>query len=176
GRIRPYELADLWGVERRDALGICLEATRHGLLELRWELLCPLCRGAAAVASTLGDASGQHHCETCLIDVTADFERSVEITFRPSPAIRRVEAVDFCVAGPQVTPHVVAQQLLPPGGSRTLELGLEPGRYRLRALALTGALAVLVAPGGAGAAEAGPGPTGSPAGELGPAGGAGMRL
>jgi class 3 adenylate cyclase len=175
-RIRPYELADLWGVERREVLGICLEATRHGLLELRWELLCPLCRGAAAVESSLGEVSGPHHCETCLIDVTADFERSVEITFRPSPAIRKVEAVDFCVAGPQVTPHVVAQQLLPPGGSRRLALRLEPGRYRLRALAVTGALAVLVAPGGATDADAGPGPTGWPADELRLAGEASLRL
>ena len=166
GKLRPYVLADLWGAERRAALTLCLEATRHGLLELRWELLCPLCRGAAAVATSLREVNGTLHCDTCLIDFTADFERSVEVAFRPAPAVRRVEAADYCVAGPQITPHVVAQQLLPPSGHRTLDLRLEPGRYRLRVLAVSGALPVLVGPGGATAADAGPGPDGWPAEEL----------
>ena len=63
--------------------------------------------------------------------------------------MRRVEAAEFCVAGPQVTPHVVAQQLLGPGARRTLEPRLEPGRYRLRALAVPGALPVAVTADGA---------------------------
>src|SRR5438270_135276 len=51
-RLRPYALADSWGVMRRDVLELCLKATRAGLLDLRWELLCPLCRGAKQSAST----------------------------------------------------------------------------------------------------------------------------
>ncbi len=143
-RIRPYELAGLWGIARRLALELCLHATRAGLLELRWELLCPLCRGAAAVQESLADASGTFHCDTCLIDYAADFERSVEITFRPSAAIREPAALDFCVAGPQITPHVVAQQLVPPEASRVLRLRVEPGGYRLRALGVGRTVAVLV--------------------------------
>ena len=153
GRIRPYALADSWGAERRAILELCLEATRHGLLELRWELLCPLCRGTTAAERTLGDVGRGMHCDTCLIDYTADFERSVELTFRPSPGVRKVEAAEFCVAGPQVTPHVVAQQLLPAGSRRTLAAQLEPGRYRLRALDVPGALPVAVSSGGATEAE-----------------------
>src|SRR5205823_15074513 len=84
---------------------------------------------------------------------TADFERSVELTFRPSPGVRTVEAAEFCVAGPQVTPHVVAQQLLPAGSRRTLAAQLEPGRYRLRALDVPGALPVVVSADGAAEAE-----------------------
>jgi class 3 adenylate cyclase len=147
-RLRPYELADRWGVDRRAALELCLRATRAGLLELRWELLCPLCRGASSVAESLGAAAGTLHCETCLIDFTAEFDRSVEVTFRPSPAVREIRAIDFCVAGPQTTPHVVAQQLLAPGARRSLRLRLEPGSYRLRTLGLPGALPVVVRPGG----------------------------
>jgi class 3 adenylate cyclase len=155
-RIRPYALADAWGVDRRAVLELCLQATRHGLLELRWELLCPLCRGSVSAGRTLDGVTEAHHCETCLIDVTADLERSVEITFRPAAAVRAVKTTDYCVAGPQTTPHVVAQQLLPPGDRRTIELRLEPGRYRLRALALPGALPVAVLADGASSAEAGP--------------------
>jgi class 3 adenylate cyclase len=143
--LRPYALADAWGRDRREVLELCLLATRHGLLELRWELICPLCRNAAASEANLDGLGGQMHCQTCRIDLTADVSRSVEVVFRPAPAIRAVSDADFCVAGPQVTPHVVAQQLLADGERRVVELELGPGRYRLRALALDGGAAVEVA-------------------------------
>ena len=153
GTIRPYVLADIWRADRRDTLELCLQATRRGLLELRWRLLCPLCRGAAASEESLDVVAGTLHCETCRIDFTADFDRSVELVFRPTPAIRPVEEVDFCVGGPQVTPHVVAQQLVPAGGLRSLTMRLEPGRYRLRALALPGTMTLVAGAGGAAQGE-----------------------
>ena len=167
GNLRPYVLADVWHADRREILALCLQATRRGMLELRWELLCPLCRGAAASEVSLGAVAGRLHCETCRIDFTADFDRSVEVKFRPSPSIRRVEQLDFCVAGPQVTPHVVAQQLIAPGGRRLLGARLEPGRYRLRALALPSGLTVTVSAGGAQEAQVRVEPQGWPVAELG---------
>jgi class 3 adenylate cyclase len=143
-RLRPYVLADTWDAERREVLELCLHATRAGLLELRWDLLCPLCRGAQQTAPTLAELQATVHCDTCQIDFTADFARSVELAFRPCGAIREVQEVEFCVAGPQVTPHVAAQQLLGPNDSRAIEPTLEPGRYRVRALALPGSAAVRV--------------------------------
>ena len=52
--------------------------------------------------------------------------------------MRQVESQEFCVGGPGVTPHIVAQQLLSPGEERTLTVPLEAGRYRLRASQLPG--------------------------------------
>src|SRR5919201_946984 len=135
-RLRPYALADAWGVPRRAVLELCLLATRIGLLELRWDVLCPLCRGAKERARSLADVRAQVHCDVCQIDFRANFARFVEVTFRPNPAVRPSEDVQYCVGGPQLTPHIVAQQLLPAGAARTLTLPLEPGRYRLRTLAL----------------------------------------
>jgi class 3 adenylate cyclase len=143
-RLRPYELADAWELSRRSVLEACLHATRAGLLELQWDLLCPLCRGAKESAPTLGGVASQVHCATCNIDFGVNFERSVELTFRPTGAIRAVERSDFCVAGPQVTPHIAAQQLLSPGEERTLRLDLEPGRYRVRTLEGRGEFALVV--------------------------------
>jgi class 3 adenylate cyclase len=144
-RLRPYALADAWGRDRRALLELFLLATRNGLLELRWELLCPLCRGSAATEKSLDAVAGTVHCETCRIDFSADVSRSVEVTFRPIDAIRPTTDVEFCVGGPQVTPHVVAQQLLGAGEERALGLRLEPGHYRLRALGFDGGAAVEVA-------------------------------
>jgi class 3 adenylate cyclase len=146
-RLRPYALADAWGADRREVLELFLQATRAGLLEFRWDLLCPMCRGPQERAATLRDVEPDVHCESCAIDFRIDFERSVELTFRPAPAIREPVSREFCVGGPQVTPHIVAQQLLPPAEERTLELELAPGGYRLRTRDGGTEQQLLVAPG-----------------------------
>jgi class 3 adenylate cyclase len=97
------------------------------------------------MSPTLSGLRSQIHCESCNIDFTMHFDRSVELTFRPNPAVRPVECPEFCVAGPQITPHIVAQQLLTPGAQRALTLPLEGGRYRLRTLGLPGGRILFVA-------------------------------
>jgi class 3 adenylate cyclase len=116
-----------------------LQATRIGLLDLQWELICPHCRGAAQTASSLAGVRSEVACETCNIDFTVNFHRSVELTFRPNASIREVETRFFCVGGPEVTPHVIAQQLLGAGTQRELSVPLETGRYRVRTMGLPGA-------------------------------------
>ena len=143
-RMRPYALADAWGASRRDVLELCLRATRAGLLDLRWELLCPLCRGPQQSAANLRDVRADQHCDSCRIDFTVAFDRSVEVVFRPNAAVRKVEARAFCVGGPQVTPHVVVQLPLAAGESRTLSTELEKGRHRLRTQSLPGGRFILV--------------------------------
>ncbi|TML60049.1 MAG: adenylate/guanylate cyclase domain-containing protein [Actinobacteria bacterium] len=137
-RLRPYELADAWQAGRRESLELLLHSTRIGLTELRWELLCPSCRGPAATVGSLRDLDTGVHCETCGIDVSADLDRSVEVTFTPSPSVRAVDRREFCVGGPQLSPHVVAQQLLGPAEERRLTVRLRPGTYRVRALGEAG--------------------------------------
>src|SRR4030095_3227934 len=83
-RIKPYELADDWEQPRRTVLETCLRATRLGLLDLRWDLLCPLCRGPQESGSSLSDIDSQVHCSTCRIDFKVNFDRFVELTFRPN--------------------------------------------------------------------------------------------
>lgn len=80
-RLRPYALADHWGVPRRRVLEACLYATRAGLLDLQWEVLCPFCRVAKQRDETLGELASTVHCETCNIDFSVQFDRSVELTF-----------------------------------------------------------------------------------------------
>jgi class 3 adenylate cyclase len=137
-RLRAYALADAIEAPRRTVLEACLQATRLGLFDLQWDVLCPLCRGAKHTSTSLEGLTREVHCDSCNIDFTTNFDRSVELTFRASPAIRHVETRQFCVGGPQVTPHIVAQQLLAPGEVRTLALPLEPGRHRVRTMGLPG--------------------------------------
>jgi class 3 adenylate cyclase len=144
-KIKPYQLADDWNESRRSVLETCLRATRVGLLDLKWELLCPLCRGSQGGGDSLSDLDSKAHCDTCRIDFTVNFDRFVELTFRPNDSIRQLDVKDYCIGSPQRTPHVVAQQLLPARSERELDLPLEVGNYRLRALELSGELPVRVA-------------------------------
>ncbi len=137
-RMRSHALADYWGLPRKEVLEVCLWATRVGLLDLQWEMICPHCRGAAQTSRSLTGIQSEVLCETCDVDFTVNFDRAVELTFRPNPSVRVVEGLEFCVGGPQVTPHIVLQQLLAPGARREVTLPLEKGRYRLRSSELAG--------------------------------------
>lgn len=131
-RIRAYALADRWKTNRRATLQICLQATRAGLLDFHWDVLCPHCRGAKAASDTLSELATEVSCATCKLDFTAEFDRSVELTFTPNPAVRHVPRTDYCIGGPQITPHIVIQQTLAPNETRVVPLNLTPGRYRVR--------------------------------------------
>ncbi len=131
-KIKPYVLADFWNVPRREVLELCLLATRAGLLELRWNLLCPMCRGSGEALHSLSEIESKMHCGGCQIDFSVNFERLVEVVFSPNPAIRKVEIRTFCMGSPQHAPHIVLQQLIQAGESREVSLSLEIGRYLLR--------------------------------------------
>lgn len=152
-RLRPYELADAWGVRRRTLLELFLHAASMGLLDFKWELLCPLCRNSNDTSDHLGEINHAVHCPSCNIDYTVNFDRSVEVTFQPNRSIRAVQEYEFCVGGPTRTPHIIAQQVVPPGAEQTLTLSLEPGRYRLRTMAHSGGHHLQVATEGLSAAR-----------------------
>lgn len=136
-RIRPYELARQWQRPDRAVLEVCLHATRAGILDLQWNLICPMCRGGGA-ADSLKEVTSEVHCGGCNIDFSVNFEQSIELTFRPNPSIRSLDVETFCLGGPQITPHIAAQQLLPPHSTREVEVTLNDGRYRLRAMNIAG--------------------------------------
>lgn len=133
-RIRPLTLARRWGVPGLHAIEACLAATRLGMLELRWDLLCPRCRGAKLTVSGLDQLPTGAHCGSCNIDYGRDFSRNVELTFRPAASIRPLGSGEFCLFGPMSTPHVWIHLTLEPGEVRTVEAELPAGPWRLRTL------------------------------------------
>ena len=133
-QIRPLRLARLWQVPALQAIELCLEATRAGVLELRWDLLCPRCRIAKQVVGSLDQLPSGAHCGTCNIDYGRDFSRNVELSFRPAPAVRPLGIGEYCLFGPMSTPHIRVHVTLEPGATRCLAADLVPGPYRLRTL------------------------------------------
>jgi class 3 adenylate cyclase len=147
-RMRPYALADEWGFDRRATLHLFLHAVRVGLLDFSWDLVCPHCRGATPGKHSLTQISPQAHCPSCDVDFTANFDQSVELTFISSPSVRPVHRTDYCIGGPQVTPHILAQQRIKPRQSKEIPLALGNGRYRVRSPGEPVRPAFRVAPGG----------------------------
>ncbi len=131
-RIRPYELAHTWQAPRRAILEMFLSAAQLGILNMHWDVMCPLCRGAKATAPALDELRKGVHCPTCNIDYEAGFSQNVELTFTPHPQIRTIHDNSYCVGGPMITPHILIHQVLQPGETRTLHTRLEPDNYRLR--------------------------------------------
>ncbi len=147
-RIRPLALARRWDMGEREVVEMCLQAVREGLLELRWDLLCPRCRGAKLAVDSLDRLPSGAHCDSCNVDYDRDFARNIELTFHPAPAVREVIDGEFCLFGPMSTPHVKAQVTLEPGESRTLPARLAPGDYRVRTLERGGESDIAYAGGG----------------------------
>ncbi len=138
-RMRPYALADGWTLPRRAVLETFLRATRLGLLDMYWELLCPECRGVAEGHGHLRDVRADSHCNTCNIDFTVNFDHNVEVIFRPNAAVRPVNAsLEFCVGSPQRQPHIIFSESISALKNLSFPLRIETGRYSLRASGIRG--------------------------------------
>jgi class 3 adenylate cyclase len=149
-RMRPYALADGWSASRRAVLEAFLRATRIGMLDLYWDLLCPECRGVAEDHARLSDIHAKGHCNTCQIDFDSNFDHNVEVIFRPNPLVREVNAtLEFCVGSPQRQPHIAFSMIVPPHEELPFSTILDKGRYSLRSSQLPGSQVLLVVDGGA---------------------------
>lgn len=160
-KMRPYAIADSWNTDRRETLDLFLHATRAGMLDFSWEILCPHCRGSRQGKADLSGVTSEAHCDSCGIDFSVNFDQSVELTFVPNPTARKVSRVEYCLGGPQITPHVVAQKRLGPGESLFVAMSFPEGRYRIRTQGIAVQQAFRIEEGGSPSArmEVGPDPT-----------------
>lgn len=118
--MRPFELAHAWGADPREVLRAFLHAARAGLVDLNWQLNCPVCRVGAGRARTLTDVARRVHCDECDISFDLDFAANIEAVFAANPAIRAVRPEIYCAGTPFVRPHVYALFQIEPGGERSL--------------------------------------------------------
>jgi class 3 adenylate cyclase len=146
-RMRPRALARHWGMAPREVIETCLAAAREGLLVLRWDLLCPRCRGAKVSVTRLDQLPRGAHCPSCNIDYGRDFSRNVEVTFEPEPSVRRLGVGTYCLVSPLAADHIRIQQPLAAGAACSLAVDLADGEYRARTVEHGGAADFCVAGG-----------------------------
>src|SRR5581483_10101817 len=114
-------------------VGLFLHATRCGLLDLSWEILCPNCRSSRApLTKSLQQFKHTAHCDVCQIQFDGDFDKSVELKFSVHSSVRSRDEQTFCLAGPGGKPHIISQLLLAPGETRAWKIPATKHSLRLR--------------------------------------------
>jgi class 3 adenylate cyclase len=144
-RLRPFALADTWNADRLEVLRLMLYATRCGLFELRWELMCPNCRVPKDEVARLSDLPANFHCEICGISYGTTFDQNVELRFSVHPSVRVASDHVYCIGGPLRMPHIAAQQYLRPGEQRRLVIAAA-APVHLRAVGSTSRLSIVPGP------------------------------
>ena len=133
--LKPKVLADDLGVPPRTAIEACLAGVKAGLLTMKWDLLCPNCRGAKLSVTALSELPRGAHCPSCNIDYERDFEKNVELYLRTG-----TRCAASCTTVASVSPARWARRMSPcrcccnRASDDTSAVDLPPGSYRLRTL------------------------------------------
>ena len=128
-RIRPLTLPPKLSCTQDQALQACYTGIEVGLLNLSWDIICPVCRVAADNFSSLKQIDSHVHCEVCNLEFQPSFADSVEAIFSVHPEIRSVELKTYCIGGPYHAPHVLAQNRLLASQQVDVGVVLREGRY-----------------------------------------------
>ena len=132
GQIRVMPLSRRWSLPHQEVLATCLHATRLGLLNISWEVICPHCRGSRFSADSLGAIPENANCEVCALEFATDEPESIEVLFHVHASVRAVPTLLYCAAEPAKKQHIKVQQHVAAGQSLNLDLALKPGIYRAR--------------------------------------------
>jgi len=130
-RLRPFALADAWGLDRDTVLLAFLEGVMAGAVELVWVSRCPRCTAGVATVGSLSDLADHAACDSCRIAFSPSLDDDVEVVFAAHPALRPPPGVTFCTLYPVDRPEVRAMLTLAPGATETIDVPMVPGRWFL---------------------------------------------
>ncbi|WP_138430576.1 adenylate/guanylate cyclase domain-containing protein [Fodinibius saliphilus] len=131
-RINPYDLASYWNLPHQEVLKVFIHAAKADLLTFNWDLYCPQCRTIQHSVKTLSQIHEPIYCSDCDKDFNVNFNKTIQLSFRPHPLIRKVKDEQYCNRGPQSRSHIYVQQYLDPNEKRFLKTDLPVGKYILR--------------------------------------------
>lgn len=133
-QIEPVQLANHWRADVDETLRVLLYATKVGMLNLSWNVICPNCRVSKEAHSSLSQLEEQFHCDLCGVNYDADFDQFVELNFSVHPTLRTAYAEVYCVGGPTITPHIQAQQIIASGETKSFKIPQNEEALRLRVI------------------------------------------
>src|SRR5258705_1139270 len=94
-RINVLDFSARAGLDEERVISGFLHASRLGLFDLTWNVLCPGCGGVLDAHSTLKSLRpDDYHCGLCACGYEASVDEQVEVAFTVSPLIRRITAHD----------------------------------------------------------------------------------
>src|SRR5258705_11703611 len=94
-RINVLDFSKRTGLDEERVISGFLHASRQGLFDLTWNVLCPGCGGVLDAHSTLKSLRpDDYHCGLCACGYEASVDEQVEVAFTVSPRTRRIAAHD----------------------------------------------------------------------------------
>jgi class 3 adenylate cyclase len=94
-RINLLDFSKRVGLDEERAISGFLHASRLGLFDLTWNVLCPGCGGVLDAHSTLKSLRhDDYQCGLCACSYEASVDEQVEVAFTVSPQVRRIAAHD----------------------------------------------------------------------------------
>jgi class 3 adenylate cyclase len=94
-RINAIDFAAQFDLREETAIAVLLHASRIGLLDMSWNVLCPGCGGVLDATATLKSVQQEeYHCATCAAGYEPTLDEMVEVIFTVSPRVRRIAAHD----------------------------------------------------------------------------------
>jgi class 3 adenylate cyclase len=94
-RINALDFSGRTGLDEEKVISGFLHASRLGLFDLSWNVLCPGCGGVLGAHDTLKSLQpDDYHCGLCACGYEPSVDEQVEVAFTVSPKIRRIAAHD----------------------------------------------------------------------------------
>ncbi len=94
-RINALDFSARTGLDEERVISGFLHASRLGLFDLTWNVLCPGCGGVLDAHSTLKSLRhDDYNCALCSAGYEASVDEQVEVAFTVSPRVRRIGAHD----------------------------------------------------------------------------------
>ena len=94
-RINTLDFSRRRGFDEERVISAFLHASRLGLFDLTWNVLCPGCSGVLDAHDTLKSLRHEdYHCGLCACGYEPSVDEQVEVAFTVSPKIRRIAAND----------------------------------------------------------------------------------
>src|ERR1700693_3905839 len=94
-RINLLDCSARTGLDEERVISGFLHASRLGLFDLTWNVLCPGCGGVLDAPSTLKSWRPEDYpCGLCACGYEASVDEQVEVAFTVSPRVRRIAAHD----------------------------------------------------------------------------------
>jgi class 3 adenylate cyclase len=94
-RINALDFSRRTGLDEEQVISGFLHASRLGLFDLTWNVLCPGCGGVLDTHGTLKSLRDEdYHCGLCACGYEASVDEQVEVAFTVSPRVRRIAAHD----------------------------------------------------------------------------------
>jgi class 3 adenylate cyclase len=94
-RINALDYAKKAGLDEEKTISGFLQASKLGLFDLSWNVLCPGCSGVLDAHDTLKSLRpDDYHCGLCACGYECSVDEQVEVAFTVAPRVRRIAAHD----------------------------------------------------------------------------------